>query len=151
MRSWEVWLNNVGILLASVSGVTYGVMKYVLAGRDPYSRLGHPLQPAFLKWHILVVPIVVFTFGLLVRGHALPRLAAREKRTLGTGGLMLLVFAPLTFSGYAIQAAPDARWIGWGHAALGALFCLYYVGHLLRERALARCKEEPAEPVSPPS
>jgi hypothetical protein len=130
-------VNNLSTALAALTGLTYGVMKYYLAGRDPDSRLGHPLQPTVAKAHLLVVPVVVFAFGLLFRSHALQRLKGKETRGPSSGALMLLFFAPLVFTGYGVQALPDARAVGWAHAALGVLFALYWLVHLKRSGSAA--------------
>jgi hypothetical protein len=137
MRRWEAWTNHVGIALVGGSGVVYGLMKYVLSGSEPDSRLGHPMQPAVAKLHILAAPIAVFGLGLLFRRHALARLFGGEVEGRRSGSLMTWLFVPLCFSGYLVQAITGEaarRWTGWTHAAVGLLFAAAYAFHPRRSR-----------------
>ena len=100
MKAWEVLIIRWGFGLAAASGVVFGVMKYLLTGSDPDSRLGHPWQPAILAAHVLAAPVAVFAMGLLLRGHALPQLKRREREGRRTGLALTAVGMPLVFSGY---------------------------------------------------
>lgn len=138
MKAWEVRVIRWGFGLVSASGVVYGVMKYLLSGSDPDSRLGHPWQPAVLAAHVLAAPIAVFAMGLLLRGHALPQLRRGEREGRGTGLALTAVGTPLVFSGYLVQVFTGEtlrKGTGWIHAALGVLFALAFVMHVPGSRA----------------
>lgn len=133
MKAWEVRVIRWGFGLVSASGVVFGLMKYLLSGSDPDSRLGHPWQPAILAAHVLVAPVAVFAMGLLLRGHALPQLKRGEREGRGTGLALTAVGMPLVFSGYLVQVFTGEalrKGTGWIHAALGVLFALAFVLHM---------------------
>jgi hypothetical protein len=125
-------LIRVGFGLVSASGIVYGVMKYFLSGSNPDSRLGHPWQPALLAAHVLAAPVAVFAMGLLLRGHALPRLQRGEPEGRKTGLSLTTAGMPLVFSGYLLQVFTGEalrKGTGWIHAALGLLFALAFLMH----------------------
>ena len=132
MRRWEAWWNHAALAAVSVTGLLYGIFKYWVPGPDPDSRAGHPLQPLWLKGHVLVAPLAVFGVGLLLRRHALARIRSGERKGRRTGVAMLWIFAPLALTGYLIQVLVErgaTRAAGFTHAALGVLFVLGYALH----------------------
>jgi hypothetical protein len=148
MKSWESWVNRVGVALAGASGIVYGVMKYFLAGANPDSRLGHPWQPVMLAAHVLAAPVAVFGLGLLWRSHALGRLQLLEKEGRRSGLTLLQVAPPLVFSGYIVEVLTGEalrKTTGWIHAALGAAFVLAFVLHLTGSRLPDDAPEAPSE------
>lgn len=145
MKRWESWINRIGVALAGASGIVYGVMKYFLAGTNPDSRLGHPWQPVVLAVHVLAAPIAVFGLGLLWRSHALNRLQLGEREGRASGLAILRLAPPLVFSGYLVQVLtgdPLRKGTGWLHAALGVVFGLAFVLHLIG----SRLPDDAAEP-----
>jgi hypothetical protein len=136
MKRWEAWWNHAALVAVSLTGVLYGVFKYWVPGPDPDSRAGHPLQPLWLKAHVLIAPFAIFGVGLLVRRHALLRLRAGEPNGRRTGAAMLWIFAPLALTGYLIQVLVEPRAMhaaGYAHATLGLLFLLGYAIHPKRK------------------
>jgi hypothetical protein len=132
VRRWEAWWNQSALIAISVTGLAYGVFKYFVPSPDPDSRAGHPLQPWFMKTHLLIAPFAIFGVGLILRRHALARLQTGEVNGRRSGATMLLIFAPLVLSGYVIQmlVSPAAtRAVGWTHTALGLLLLLGFVAH----------------------
>jgi hypothetical protein len=119
-------------------------MKYAMTGSDPDSPLGHPWQPGVLKAHVLAAPFLVFAFGLVARGHALPKWKSGETTGKKSGISLLGLVAPLVLSGYAVPVFTGdslRKGMGWIHAALGAVYVLAYATHLLKKR--------PPDEVSP--
>jgi hypothetical protein len=132
MRRWEAWWNHAALATVSLTGLLYGIFKYGVPGPDPDSRAGHPLQPLWLKAHVLIAPFAVFGVGLLLRRHALARIRSGEKNGRRTGVAMLWIFAPLALTGYLIQVFVERgamRATGFTHAALGMLFLIGYGLH----------------------
>jgi hypothetical protein len=137
-------LNHLACAFVGLSGIAYGVMKYLMAGADPDSRAGHPWQQPMLKAHVLAAPFLIFALGLVFSGHALARLRAGEHPGRASGAGLLGLAAPLILTGPLIQILTgDAarQWTGWIHAALGVVYVLAYTAHLLKKR--------PADEVSP--
>jgi len=148
MKRWEASLIRWGFGLASASGVVYGVMKYFLAGSDPDSRVGHPWQPAALAAHVLAAPVAVFCMGLLLRGHALPRLMGGEREKRTTGLALTAIGVPLVFSGYLVQVFTGEavrKVTGWLHAAVGIVFALAFALHMPASRPPDDAPEAPPE------
>ncbi len=132
MKRWEALTTHGSLALIALSGVVYGAMKYVLAGRDPDSPLGHPWQPDVLKVHLLAAPFVVFAIGMLFRSHALIRLRRGEREGRRSGLTLLSLAAPLILSGYVLQALTGeaARtWTGYSHTAAGIVLAVGYAVH----------------------
>jgi membrane protein YdbS with pleckstrin-like domain len=137
VKRWALLLNHLACALLGLSGIAYGVMKYFVAAADPDSRVGHPWQQPMLKLHVLTAPFLVFALGLVFSGHALKRLQEGEDPGRTSGAGLLFLAAPLVLTGPLIQAfTGDAarQWAGWIHAALGAVYVLAYVAHLLKKR-----------------
>lgn len=132
MRRWEAWWNHAALAAVSLTGIAYGVFRYFVPNPDPDSRAGHPLQPVFLKAHLLAVPFALIGIGLLLHCHALSRMRRGERQGRRTGGLILWLMVPVSLSGVLIQVLVEphaVRWTGWTHAALGALFVIGYALH----------------------
>ena len=144
MKRWAVVLNHLACAFVGLSGVAYGVMKYFMAGSDPDSRVGHPWQQPMLKLHVLAAPFLVFALGLVFSGHALMRLKAgedsgpRERRGSPRPRRAARPHGPLI---QVLTGDAARQWTGWIHAALGVVYVLAYVGHLLKKR--------PADETSP--
>ena len=137
MRSPEKLLHHFAVAAVSLSGMAYGVMKYFLTGADPDSRMGHPWQQPALKVHVISAPLLVFALGLVFSSHALKRFRGGEPEGRLSGGGLLGLVAPLVFSGYLVQVLTgeaSRRWTGWLHAALGVVYLLGTVAHLLKKR-----------------
>ena len=106
-----------------------------------------------MKAHILVAPFAFFGVGLLLRRHALARVAQRRARTAGaTGVAMLWLFLPLALTGYLIQVL-----VGPGRARADGLdarrpgrssSCSRYAFHPKR-RAAADTGTDESEPRGP--
>ena len=133
MKRWEAWFIRAGFALVSASGVLLAVLKYVLGGPDPDSRVGHPWQPAVTAAHVLVAPVAVFVLGLLWRAHALSRLKSGEPEGRSSGTMLTAIGLPLVLSGYVVQVLTGEaarKWTGWSHAALGLIFALAFALHV---------------------
>lgn len=136
MKRWEAWWNHGALVAVSLSGLVYGVFKYFVSSPDPDSRVGHPLQIAMLKAHVLAAPLAVFGLGLLLRRHALTRLRLGETEGRRTGVVLFWLAAPLVVTGYLVQVLVSTGAVhaaGWSHAGLGAIFLLGYAFHPKRK------------------
>ncbi len=98
-------------ILVGSSGVILGIMKDLMDAPDPYAVVHHPLQPLFLKIHIVTAPLLVFAIGVVFTRHiwAQWRRGLRPGRRSGLWTLATVV--PMVFSGYLIQTVTHEGWL----------------------------------------
>lgn len=118
--------------LAGGTGLAYGLARWFGERMGEFGPEPHPWQGTLQHLHVLAVPLLVFALGWMVKGHAVPGLRAKRRRTSGLG--LLLLAAPMVLSGYAIQVATTPgtqlafRWI---HGFSAGLFLLGAGAHVL--------------------
>ncbi len=125
---WVRWAS----LPVFVTGVVYLWMKYFMKGDDPYSVLHHPLQPFFLKAHILFAPILLIVLGGMIFIHALPSVAAGKGKAKKSGWWNLLFVGAMVFSGYLLQVFTNEKTLSVTaivHIVCGFLFVLTLLIH----------------------
>lgn len=103
---WALWLTSGA---TAGSGLLYAWMKYFLDPLDAWSVINHPWQPAILKLHILVAPLLIFTIGVIAARHVWHQVRSDAARGRWTGLAVGLVVAPMIVTGSAIQVITDAR------------------------------------------
>ena len=141
MNRFEKWSLLLSVFLAGTSGIGLLWTKYLLQSDDPWAVINHPLQPWFLKTHIVVTPLLVFALGLVTARHIWPYLRAARWGRSGVGIAVLAV--PLVVTGYLIQTVIEPRWLGVvavTHIVLGFLFMTGFVVH--QARAYGRGERE---------
>jgi len=132
MKRWEAWWNHAALTAVSLTGLVYGIFKYLVPSADPDSRVGHPWQPAVMKAHILVAPLALFAVGLIFRRHALARIRSGEPNGRRTGTVMFWLLLPMALTGYLIQVFVETaavRAAALSHLGLGLAFLLGYAFH----------------------
>jgi hypothetical protein len=105
---WAVWTTSV---VTFVTGVIYLWMKYLLVSDDPLAVVNHPLQPAVLKAHILVAPLLIFSIGLVTLRHVWRHLRSKTREGRRSGLLAAIVLGPMIVSGYLIQTMTGESWL----------------------------------------
>ncbi len=65
----------------TLTGAGYFWAKYLVRADDPWAVISHPLEPWFLKAHIVVVPILLLALGLFVAQHVSRHYALGTLRT----------------------------------------------------------------------
>ena len=129
MRPVHRWLLWGSSIVTAVTGVAYWWMEHMIEPTDTWAVINHPLQPWALKAHIVVAPALVFALGLITTDHVARHLRAKVRAGRRSGLLALAVFAPMTLSGYLIQAVTHTGWltalvtvhVGAGVVYVGAL------------------------------
>lgn len=137
MNRFEKWSLLVSLFLTGGSGIGLLWTKYLVRSDDPWAVINHPLQPLFLKVHIVVAPLLVFALGLVTTRHVLPQL--RSRRRAGSGMLLILFAAPMIVTGYLIQTVIEPGWLSVlaaAHIGLGFLYLLGYAVHQARAAIL---------------
>jgi len=137
----ERWLLWAATLLVGVSGLAYGVMKYLVRTDDPYAVVNHPLQPLALKLHVLAAPLLVFAVGLVYSKHIWSHWISGQRRGRGSGVSAWLTLLPMIASGYWIQTTTNRGWLRWlvgAHLVFGGIYLVGFILHQVRLRARAR-------------
>ena len=94
---------------------------------------------------MLASPFLLFTLGVLVRGHVQPMLRRGAAVGRATGLFTVLVLAPMVLSGYGLQVAVSPAWrngLAWVHGIASLLFLAGYAVHLGRTWEQARLDRE---------
>ena len=126
---WAVWSTSVATF---VTGVVYLVMKYLLVSDDPFAVVNHPWQPAVLKAHILVAPLLTFSIGLVALRHVWRHLRSRLPEGRHSGIVTLAMVAPMIATGYLIQAVTQEtllRAMALSHIGFGLLYGVGLLAH----------------------
>jgi hypothetical protein len=126
---WAVWSTSVATF---VTGVVFLWMKYLLVSDDPYAIVNHPWQPAVLKLHILVSPLLVFSVGLIALRHVWRHVQSGMREGRRTGMITLVALGPMILTGYLIQAVTQEsllRAMALSHIGLGLLYGLVLLLH----------------------
>ena len=149
MSRTEIVLLHLANALVVATGVIYAVMRYLLEPTNEWAVVNHPWQPHIQHFHVLVAPALVFAVGLIWSTHVLSKL--RNGRKGRVSGLSLLVgFAPMVVSGYAIQVAVGEGWrLAWVvvHLITSALWIVAFLLHFVRT-LIARRRERAEESES---
>ena len=141
LEKWLVWLSTSAV---AVSGAVYGAMKYLMTSEDPYAVIHHPLQPFFLKAHVLCAPVLVFAVGMVYTRHVIRQWKSGRPfgRTSGIGIVATLV--PMIFSGYALQTLTSDRWmyrVAMLHVLMSAVYLAGLVVHAIGSWRRERLRE----------
>lgn len=139
---------HLSTFLATITGVAYGWMKYLLESDDPFSVVNHPWQPTMLHLHVILVPPLVFGLGWITSNHIAPKFRSKAP-TARRSGLILMTTAVLMIaSGYLIQVTTGetllrihelTHWITSGLFVVG-----YLVHQFIKPTSQQRTKPQPA-------
>lgn len=136
MTRAERWALHGAALAVSVTGLAYGLTKYFGQRSGDFGPEPHPWLGWIQHSHVLAGPLLVFAFGMMVKGHVLPGLE-RRARGRRSGLLVALLLGVLIFSGYLLQVQVDPghrAGLAWVHGPLGLAFLLAYSAHIFRSR-----------------
>lgn len=138
---WSVWVTS---FLVVASGTGYFVTKYLMSASDPYAVVNHPLQPLFLKLHVLTSPLLLFALGLITVRHVWRHYRSGVRWSRKSGITAAVAVVPMVVTGYLIQVLTAAGWIramAWAHIGFGFLYAVGFGVHawVIRRR-------EPPEP-----
>ncbi len=157
MSSFEKWVVWASALATTLTGVGLFWTRYLVLNDDPWSLINHPLQPWFLKSHIIVSPLLIFALGLIALRHIWSHY--REGRTWGrkSGITAALMALPMIFTGYLIQAVTHIGWLRAlvvAHVVASVVFAIGLALHQVfvgRRRAVARAEPSLArsQPFAP--
>ncbi len=148
---WTVWVSAVA---TGMTGLGFMWAKYLTTTTEPWAVVNHPLEPWFLKAHIIFAPVFVFAVGLIATRHIAPHIRERVDHGRRSGLAMVWMLVPMTVSGYLIQVVTVPVLVTMlvaVHIVTGLVFLLGLTGHAV---ALIRKSLEPsavdARQESPP-
>jgi len=131
------WFVHGAVVLAGVTGLVYGWMRYVAEPVDEWAIVNHPWEPDVKALHIVLVPLLVFACGLIWRTHVWERIREGFPDRRRTGLALAVLLAPMVASGYGLQVAEDETWRAawmWTHGLTSSAWVLAYLVHQLPER-----------------
>jgi hypothetical protein len=132
---FERWAVLGTSLLTFGTGAGYFWTKYLVRPSDPFSVVNHPLEPWFLKAHILVSPALVFAVGLIATRHVWQHLRCGVRAGRRTGLVLAGTLAPMVGTGYALQVVTHVGWLralAIAHVATGTVFAAALALHRWR-------------------
>lgn len=116
----------------AVTGIGLWVTKYMAESSDPWAVINHPLQPWFLKIHILVAPLMIFAVGMITMRHIWAHLKSGLPRARKSGLSALYIGVPMVVSGYLIQTVTQTGLLtalAYVHIVTGLAFCVGFALH----------------------
>ncbi len=132
---------HLSAFLVAATGMVYGGLRYFGQRMGEFGLEPHPLQGLLQHLHVLTAPALVFTLGMLLRGHVQPMLRRGPPVGKRTGLGSILTVAPMVLAGYGVQVAVDPAWrtaLAWVHGLSSLAFLAAYLVHLARTWTLAR-------------
>lgn len=117
--------------LTIIHGCLYAIIKYNLQIESEYGFRPHQYQALIQAIHIVLSPLLIFSFGLLWQDHIFPKLKKfKQKKVTGLSLVILIILMSLT--GYLLQISYEeyTRQIFITlHLATSLLWTFFYVFH----------------------
>ncbi len=135
---WTVWSSAIA---TGLTGLGFMWTKYFVQPAEQWAVVNHPLEPWFLKLHIVAAPAFVFAVGLVATRHIIPHLRTKEPSGRRSGFIMVWTLLPMVVTGYLIQVVSRSGWTGplaVTHIVTGCAFLLGIAGHRVRGKRGAR-------------
>jgi hypothetical protein len=129
----SLWISTLAVV---ITGLGFTWAKYFAASDDPWSVVNHPLEPWFLKAHVLVAPLFLFAVGLVTTRHIVPHLRNGVTASRRTGLIMVWTILPMVATGYLLQVISVPEWLrplAIAHIATGLIFLAGFLLHRVRK------------------
>lgn len=134
-EKWAVWLTTA---LTAISGIGYFWTKYLLETDDPWALVNNPLEPWFLRVHVVAAPLLVFAIGTITLRHVWRHFRGGIRWGRRSGMAVTLLVAPMVLTGYLIQVVTGQGWLralAISHIAFGFL---YLIGLFVHQAIISR-------------
>lgn len=151
MRLLDRLALHLGAVLAGLTGLAYGGLRYFGQVQGEFGPEPHPLQSLVQHAHVLAAPLLLFALGMAVRGHFAHKLRLGAPEGRRSGWLLALLIAPMVLGGYGVQVATDPAWrlvLAWIHGVASLLFLLAWMGHGIAAWIRARNPQAPVDAVA---
>lgn len=132
---WSVWITTI---LMTLTGTGYLWMRYFMEPAEPWAVVSHPLEPWFLRAHVVTAPFFVFAVGLITTNHVWRHLRSGVRWARTSGLISVVTLAVMVLSGYLIQVVTGEGWLRAMvilHIASGYVFLLALGLHEWRTKA----------------
>ncbi len=126
---WSIWSTSIATV---VTGLGYFWAKYLVQPESAWAVINHPLQPWFLKAHIIVSPLLVFAIGMITLRHVWRHFRAGLPWGRKSGITAALATAPMVITGYLIQSITHEGWLtamAISHIGFGVVYAIGLVLH----------------------
>lgn len=123
-------LSNV---LAIVTGILYGYLKYYLKQDSLFGKIPHPLTSNFLNIHLLISIFLVLSIGSLASLHIIPKIKSNRVSRRKTGLSLTALSFLMIFSGFIIQVQNSIEvkyWVGISHSIFSTCWIVLIALHL---------------------
>ncbi|MFO7587753.1 MAG: hypothetical protein R6X22_06725 [Gemmatimonadota bacterium] len=142
MSRFELWTVRISSVVVAVSGFGFFWTKYLLEPvPGEFTILSHPLEPWFLKIHVLSAPLFAFAVGLIAVAHIARHLRLRVRLGRFSGLSTLATLGPMVATGYLLQVVTSPAWLPvlvWVHVGSGTAFVVALAAHTAAARRAAR-------------
>lgn len=153
MNRFERWLLWASTLLVGGTGIGFFWTRYLVTPTDPFSVLNHPLEPVFLKAHVVTAPLLVFALGAIAVRHIWKHIRVGVRRARRTGLVTACVVVPMVLTGYLIQVLTGEsllRAMVWSHIGFSVVYLVGAGLHGLAVRWSARRWGRTSDAAPPP-
>ena len=140
----SVWITS---MLTALTGIGDFWCKYLLDSDDPFAVVNSPLEPWFLKAHVLVSPLLVFAVGAITLKHVWRHFRTGVRLGRRSGIVTALVTAPMVATGYLIQVVTGGGWLQALAITHIAASFVYVFGLMFHQTFVHRKARDSARPV----
>lgn len=113
-----------------IQGLLYYFFKYFMQEQTQFGERPHALTSVLLHLHIILVPFLVFFFGIMFKSHVINKLKDQKRKRSGYTILAMMLL--MIFSGYFLQTGLDLelnRWIGYIHIFVSVVWFFCFLWH----------------------
>lgn len=139
MSKNEKWILLIANFLSVVTGLVYAWMIYFLQPLNEWDIFNHPWQKQTQALHILVVPALVFSLGLIWKKHIQERMFKSHQSRKFSGYILVLIFVPMVVSGYLVQVATEENFRKINssvHLWTSIIWSAFFLVHLFKFRRI---------------
>jgi uncharacterized membrane protein len=139
MRKSDRKLTHFSNYLVSIVGIAYWLVKTFATRQTEFGPMSHPIQPYFQYAHILTVPLLVFTIGVIFHTHIYLKIKNDDHANWVSGYSLIITFIIMTMSGYFLQTAiigANRKICIWVHLVSSAIWVLAYLFHHIKGRKI---------------
>jgi hypothetical protein len=126
--------------LVIISGIFYGVLKYLMQVETEYGPRPHELQEWMQSLHIIVAPLMLLSLGMMWTPHII-KMKENSKVKRKSGISLYYLALPTVFTGYLVQVIYSERpqlFMIWAHLILSFLWTFSYLAHHLNRKKFAQ-------------